>query len=1172
MPFTKNTQANHISYEILMKRSFFALFSTLALSMAAQEQAPRTTNNHGRIALFEDTFETQPISNFKFHLSYDAKKLTKLLLSDGHSIALPKGEHQLSIIYGHSEEGTLSIKALIDGNPKEVSQSGNNVSKSSKPSFDRDFTIWAKFQTKAGGTIFANCAPKGKWSDGAKALLVRNGELVYDIGWLGAMEGGRRLDDGKEKTVLVRSRGKKAELYLNGKLLASRRNFHKPDSASHVFKIGKGADDFATPLKEGKVKNLKYWADALPDLVFSDLISGKLKDEEFPPSDYSMGSAKLVNGVAGKGFAGPGVTLTLSQPNELKVVKAWAQDLGKADHAQEIARLDHFALEKGRKLYEGLCITCHGTPQQEGSLPTALKFHDGKFKNGSDPWSMFETLDKGYGQMIAQPQYSIKDKYALIHFIRESLIKENNPKQYFEVTKEYLTLLPPKLPGFKEKVLAMPEAGSKPYQKMDFGTALFWTYQVNKGGSPSEWNIAQKGIAVRLDKGPGGISKGKSWILYDEDTMRVAAAYEGEFVDWRGIAFDGSHGTHTSIRGENILHSADQPAWQNPKTKDWEDLRIIGRDGRKFGPLPRAWVQYLGLFQHADQSILHYRVGDREIHELPGRIEYGKASLIIRNLRVASGKDELLYRLSPKKEPVNFHLKGSDLASIVEEGDFICLKIKPSNKEQLFTLGFSQSDQATIASLLPNPIDPISLTKGGPARFEQKVITTEGKKGNEDDPFAVDILTVPNKEENPWNSWMRLGGFDFFADNPGRAAVCTWMGDVWLVDGVSGDLKELKWRRICSGLFQPLGLKIIDGVIHVTCRDQIARLHDLNGDLETDWIECFNNDHQVTEHFHEFAMGLQVDGDGNLYYAKSARHAKPALVPHHGTLLRVSSDGKRTDIVATGFRAANGVCLNPDGTWIVTDQEGHWNPKNRINYVKEGGFYGNMMGYHDIEDTSDSAMQQPLAWITNAFDRSPAELLWVPKDGNWGELNGRLLNLSYGYGMAYLVPHEVINGQAQGGLCAFPIDRLPTGIHRGRFHPETKDLFAAGMFAWAGSQRGDGGLYRIRKTENPAFMPTELEARKGKLRIRFSNELPTKGSFQISSWNLKRTRSYGSRHYDTKKLEVADYVIKKDWLELDVPGLAPTWGMEINCEFDNGVKRIIHNSIHQVTDNPSPLP
>ena len=115
--------------------------------------------------------------------------------------------------------------------------------------------------------------------------------------------------------------------------------------------------------------------------------------------------------------------------------------------------------------------------------------------------------------------------------------------------------------------------------------------------------------------------------------MRVAAAYEGEFVDWRGIAFDGSHGTHTSIKGEAIVISPDQPAWQNPKTKDWEDLRIIGRDGRRFGPLPRSWVQYLGLFQNGDRTVIHYRVGDREIHELPGRIEYGKSSILNRTLR-----------------------------------------------------------------------------------------------------------------------------------------------------------------------------------------------------------------------------------------------------------------------------------------------------------------------------------------------------------------------------------------------------------------------------------------------------------------------------------------------------------------------------------------------------------
>ena len=211
-----------------------------------------------------------------------------------------------------------------------------------------------------------------------------------------------------------------------------------------------------------------------------------------------------------------------------------------------------------------------------------------------------------------------------------------------------------------------------------------------------------------------------------------------------------------------------------------------------------------------------------------------------------------------------------------------------------------------------------------------------------------------------------------------------------------------------NGLFQPLGLKIVDDQIYVTCRDQLAILRDLNGDGETDFIECFNNDHQVTEHFHEFAMGLQVDQDGNFYYAKSARHALPAVVPHHGTLLRVSADGSRTDILANGFRAANGVCLNPDGTFVVTDQEGHWNPKNRINWVtpakpgEQPRFYGNLFGYHNVTDASDSAMEPPLCWITNSFDRSPAELLWVTSD-KWGPLKGSLLNLSYGYGKVFVV-------------------------------------------------------------------------------------------------------------------------------------------------------------------------
>ena len=111
-------------------------------------------------------------------------------------------------------------------------------------------------------------------------------------------------------------------------------------------------------------------------------------------------------------------------------------------------------------------------------------------------------------------------------------------------------------------------------------------------------------------------------------------------------------------------------------------------------------------------------------------------------------------------------------------------------------------------------------------------------------------------------------------------------------------------------------------------------LHDLNGDGETDFYECFNNDHQVTEHFHEFAMGLQTDADGQLLLRQGGppRPDGRRAAPRHAAA--VSKDGSQTDILATGFRAPNGVCVNPDGTFFVTDQEGLWTPKNRINRVE----------------------------------------------------------------------------------------------------------------------------------------------------------------------------------------------------------------------------------------------
>jgi hypothetical protein len=343
-------------------------------------------------------------------------------------------------------------------------------------------------------------------------------------------------------------------------------------------------------------------------------------------------------------------------------------------------------------------------------------------------------------------------------------------------------------------------------------------------------------------------------------------------------------------------------------------------------------------------------------------------------------------------------------------------------------------------------------------------------------------------------------------------------------------------------------------------------LRDLNGDGETDFIECFNNDHQVTEHFHEFAMGLQSDAAGNFYYAKSARHALSAVVPHHGTLLRVSPDGARTDIIAHGFRAANGVCLNDDGTFFVTDQEGHWTPKNRINHViPDGGFYGNMFGYTEVTDTADTAMRQPLAWITNEKDRSPAELVRIPNN-TWGPLAGSLLNLSYGYGRISIVPHESVAGQLQGGLCELPIPDFPTGVMRGRFHANGA-LYACGMVGWATNCRQDGGFYRLRPTGHPAHLPVALASRPGAIELTFSEPLEievTADAFAAKAWDLRRSKQYGSPHVDEHAVTVAAAHLGPDrrTVTLHLPDIAPTRGMEITWSFPNPAGAPTTGSLH----------
>ena len=838
-------------------------------------------------------------------------------------------------------------------------------------------------------------------------------------------------------------------------------------------------------------------------------------------------------------------------------------------------RKSRAAFGRGEQIYGRVCVNCHGTLDAPGSLPTSLRFAEGRFKAGADPYAMYRTLTHGAGQMVAQGWMVPSQKYDVIHYIREAFLKDRNPTQYVPVTTDYLAGLP------KGKSRGPAPSAVEPWRLHDYGPFLMGSIEVGGDGR----NVARKGLAIRLDAGPGGIGRGHTWILYETDTLRAAAIWTGsDFIDWRGINFDGSHQTHPRVAGRVLAATPALPGWADPATGEFTDPRPHGRDGQPYGQLPQTHARFRALHHAEDRIVLDFSVGDTRILEA-ARVEPGTAAdaLVTRLWWIAPHDRPLRARVAAigdgdgRTAAAIVGTAPAGAAALVAQDGFHVLEL-PARTEPLtiaVTLAGGTAEQLAARMGALAPADDLLAVIGRPARNPwNAVLETRVTRGSDTGPFATDILAPP--VGNPWHAQLRFGGIDFLSAD--TAALCTWDGDVWTVSGMGGDDK-LSWRRIASGLYQPLGLKVVAGTILVSCRDQIVALRDIDGDGCTDRYDSFNSDHQVTEHFHEFAMGLEADAEGNLYYAKSGRHGLAAVVPHHGTLLKVARDGSTTEILATGFRAANGVCVEPDGTFYVTDQEGFWNPKNRINHVRRGGFYGNMFGYHDVTDTSDDAMEPPLAWITNAFDRSPAEILRVPA-GAWQPLAGELLELSYGEGRIHLVLAEDVSPareggspRRQGGLVGLPMPDLPTGVMRGRFSATDGQLYACGLFAWAGNKTVPGGFYRIRRTAAPVRMPLQLAATSHGLRLVFSDPLdplaaadPARWAYR--SWGLVRSKQYGSKHIDERAHPIESVQVSADGrtVDLAIREFAPTWCYELtwNLEANDGapVHGRIHGTVH----------
>jgi glucose/arabinose dehydrogenase len=657
-------------------------------------------------------------------------------------------------------------------------------------------------------------------------------------------------------------------------------------------------------------------------------------------------------------------------------------------------------------------------------------------------------------------------------------------------------------------------------------------------------HLATKSINIDLGNGAA--------VAFDTELLRYAAGWTGGFLDLTN--------THlTSGKGSVPITPKGTIAFTTPHLAGWStDGKFTDPRPHPYGPLPKAVAHYKGLYRNGRQVVLRYDVGGVHVLETPSAIRSASGEFtFVRTIRVAPTTLQLHILMASGEARVAI-AAGAAAKLTTSPNIGHVLLIPPHDTFVTVKVAIKAGIDAPVIAAEARSEDLSSLTNGGPALWPEPIIT-QGVRAKDDKPYVVDSLTLPF--DNPTHSWFRPGAFDFFSD--GRMAMSLMNGDVWICSGIDDSLQKLTWRRFAAGLYEPLGLKIVNDVVYVLGRDQITRLHDLNSDGEADFYENFNNDGVAASNYHSFALELQTDPAGNFYYVTAGQRAAPTL-PHHGALMRVSSDGSKLDVFAAGLRVANGLGVGPHGELTAADNQGNWTPSSRLNLIRQGGFYGYVphatgTGEPKKVDTYDP----PICWIPMSIDNSSGGQVW--SGDRFGPLSDRMFHTSYGRASVMLAfMHDAGDGVIQGGVIPLPF-RFDSGVMRGRLSPTDGQLYLAGQRGWQTAGNKDGCLVRLRYTGKPLYLPLDCKVLPSAMELTFSQPLDPKTandteSYGIEQWNYRWTKDYGSDDYsaadptkkghDTVNISAAQLQSDGKTVRLTIPGLKPVMQMRIQTDVD----------------------
>ncbi len=688
-------------------------------------------------------------------------------------------------------------------------------------------------------------------------------------------------------------------------------------------------------------------------------------------------------------------------------------------------------------------------------------------------------------------------------------------------------------------------------------------------------NFVIRGIVLPLPSGHA--------LVFDQELMRVAGLWKMSAPDKPVTAMTMAQISYVNPRkkagaehplptGPLLLTTGMHPGVSSERDALFVDprpSRSYGDEGR--GALPADLARFDGIELAGATAVLNYHIGGTAVKEWHESRDNAGEIQILRHLEIA-----------PHAKPLHFALGAPGAENMRLAANSAAVTINELKGESIAAVAASAQPQRVSFAIIFNPGAPettIGMTptlpqKSGALRWPGTATAPAQLATLQQNGLILDKIATP--DENPWKRRVRVADLGFLTDD--RAAVLGYDGDVWIVDGFADSaLAKLTWRRFASGLHEPLAIAVTNGgIIQVATKNGVVRLYDRDGDGEADWFENFNDQLIQSQTTRSFPLGMGIGPDGSTYISQGGIVTRSGLVSggegtaHTGGILKISPDGRTSELFAAGAREPF-VNVHPKtGVVTATDQQGNYIPSSVSYLVRQGDNFG------FVQD-NPVKLTPPLAWVPYDQDSSSTSEAWILGQG-MGPWDGKLVHLSYGTGRMFVISPDLDAPVPQAAV--IPLDlKTDLPLLHATMNLRGDALYLVGFQIWGTRTTTNWALGRLRRGEAPVLTAIAARSLADGVILEFATPLDPASiapeKVAVRAWNYKRSSAYGSGRYaldgapGTTPWGVAQTVLSTDKKSVFVhlPKLPAVAQLEVRHDFKlvdgTAARGVAYFTIHQ---------